>query len=227
MKRATILMVEDDHHIRNANRAALELAGYCVLEADTLAKGRAMAETCVPDLIILDILLPDGNGLRYCTELRGKSGVRILFLSALGTKGDILAGLRAGGDDYIAKPYDMDELLVRVETLLRRGKLIGVAEPPLRLNGLEMDFISRRAYLNNGDLLLETKEFAVLEALVKHRGGWLSAQELYAMVWGMEPCQDVRTVRVRVSGLRHKLREHGGEMDIESKRDRGYRLVER
>jgi len=93
--------VEDDLSILRVNRMALEMEGYRVLEAETLAAGREAVESENPDLIVLDITLPDGSGLEYCRELRGKSGVRILFLSALSAKEDSIAGLRAGGDDYI------------------------------------------------------------------------------------------------------------------------------
>ncbi len=130
MKPPTILIVEDDYDILRANRTALVLKGYSVLEADTLKKGRRFVKELSPDLIILDILLPDGNGLAYCEELRGKNDVPILFLSALNTKKDVLAGLRAGGDDYMSKPYDMDELILRVDALLRRTKL-------MRLKGMQ------------------------------------------------------------------------------------------
>lgn len=95
-----VLLIEDDADIRRANRTALELEGYRVLEADTLNKGRDIVEAGDVDLIVLDILLPDGNGLAYCRQLRG-GGIRILFLSALNTKEDTLTGLWAGGDDYI------------------------------------------------------------------------------------------------------------------------------
>lgn len=221
MKKAMILIIEDDYDIRSANCAALELEGYMVMEADTLARGRSMAEESAPDLIILDILLPDGNGLCYCEELRGKSGVRILFLSALGTKTDTLAGLRAGGDDYIAKPYDMEELLARVEALLRRGRLIGQEEPMLRLGGLELDSISRRALQNGRDILLKPKEFALLEVLVRSHGKTVAVDELYEKVWGMNSAGDVRTVKEHISRIRSKLGENSG-LSIVSERGRGY-----
>lgn len=224
MKRAKILIVEDDYDIRNANRAALEMEGYIVMEAETLERGRAIVEEMRPDLIILDILLPDGNGLNYCGELRGKSGVRILFLSALSTKADALAGLRAGGDDYISKPYDMEELLARVEALLRRGKLIGLEEPPLNLEGLELDFISRRALLNGRDILLKPKEFALLEILVRNRDRTVAVDELYEKVWGMDAAGDVRTVKEHISRIRGKLGEDSG-FSIISERGKGYCLV--
>lgn len=223
MRKAAILIVEDDRDILNANCAALELEGYDVLTADTLAKGRAIAEERSPDLIILDILLPDGNGLCYCEELRGVSGVRILFLSALNTMEDVLAGLRAGGDDYISKPYDIDELLLRVEALLRRGKLVGREEPTLRLGRLECDFISCRALLCGRDLLLKPKEFALLATLVRESGRTFSAAELYKMVWGMDMAGDARTVKEHISRIRSKLGKEGG-LSIISERGKGYCL---
>jgi len=223
MKDKTILIIEDDYDIGRANRAALELEGYQVMEADTLSKGRQIVEESLPDLIILDILLPDGNGLKYCEELRGKSGIRILFLSALNTKSDILAGLRAGGDDYMAKPYDMDELLLRVEALLRRGRLAGLEEPPLQAGGLFLDFTARRASLNGRDLLLKPKEFSLLEILLRNQGQTVSSGELYKKVWGMDTAGDVRTVKEHISRIRSKLGENS-TLTIVAERGRGYRL---
>lgn len=223
MKKATILIVEDDYDILSANSAALKLEGYDVLAADTLAQSRSIAEELSPDLIILDILLPDGNGLNYCEELRGKSGVRILFLSALNTRDDVLAGLRAGGDDYISKPYDMDELLLRIAVLLRRGRLIGQEEPPLRLGELELDFTSHRALLRSRDILLKPKEFALLATLAREPGRTISAAELYKKVWGMDMAGDVRTVKEHISRVRSKLGKESG-FSLVSERGKGYRL---
>ena len=223
MKKATVLIVEDDHDILSANRAALELEGYDVLAADTLSKGRSAVKELSPDLIILDILLPDGNGLSYCEELRGKSDIRILFLSALNTREDVLAGLRAGGDDYISKPYDMDELLLRVEALLRRGKLIGQVEPPLRLGGLELDFVSHRALIYGRDILLKPKEFALLSVLARESVRTFPAAELYRMVWGMDMAGDARTVKEHISRIRSKLGKECRFL-IVSERGKGYRL---
>jgi DNA-binding response OmpR family regulator len=223
MKDTTILIIEDDYDIRSANRTALELEGYQVMEADTLSKGRKLVEDSLPDLVILDILLPDGNGLLYCEELRGENGIRILFLSALNTKSDLLAGLRAGGDDYMSKPYDMDELLLRVEALLRRGKLIGIDEPAIPLDGLEMNFISRRTLLNGRDLLLKPKEFALLEILVRCHSRTVSVEELYEKVWNMDAAGDVRTVKEHISRIRSKLGDDS-TLSIVSERGKGYRL---
>lgn len=223
MSKAVVLLIEDDYDIRNANRTALELEGYEVFEADSLARGRHLAEENSPDLIILDILLPDGNGLYCCKELRGKSGARMLFLSALNTKSDVLAGLRAGGDDYISKPYDMDELVLRVEALLRRGGLNGLEESHLRAGGLLLDFTARRASLDGRDLLLKPKEFSLLEVLLHNQGQTVSSDELYQKIWGMDAAGDVRTVKEHVSRIRSKLGENSA-LTIVTERGKGYRL---
>lgn len=224
MNGAGILLIEDEPHVLRSNRIALELEGYRVLEADTLAKGREIAVRENPDLILLDILLPDGNGLEYCLELRGGSGVPILFLSALSEKEDVIAGLRAGGDDYITKPYLMEELLARVGALLRRGRMNAAAEQSIRLGGLEIHVSSRRACLEGKDLLLKPKEFALLEALASERDKYMTADALYEKLWGMDAAGDTDTVKVHVSKLRKKL-GNNAPVTIDQAWGKGYRLV--
>ncbi|RFZ77476.1 DNA-binding response regulator [Lacrimispora amygdalina] len=223
MSKSTILIVEDDAVILKTNRKALEIEGYRVLEAADLTAGRVQMEREIPDLIVLDILLPDGNGLRYCEELRSKSGVPILFLSALNTKADLITGLQAGGDDYIPKPYDMDVFLARVEALLRRSRLTGQGEEILCIGSLKLDTLSLRAFLKERDLLLKPREFALLATLAKNKGAFISTEALYKTVWGMEPASDTRTVKEHISRLRRKL---GGlsPVRIESERGKGYCL---
>ena len=221
MSGATILIVEDDHDISSANRTALELTGYRVIEADTLMKAREAVVQFSPDLILLDVLMPDGNGVRYCEELRGKCGVRILFLSALGAREDSMAGLRAGGDDYISKPYDMDELILHVEVLLRRGKLQGNEDEPERLGGLTLDYTAHRAMLQERDLLLTPKEFALLSVLARSSKHAVPTSDLYEKVWGMSAAGDARAVKEHISRIRSKL---GIGADIISERGKGYRL---
>lgn len=222
MNDAMILLVEDDVDILETNRDALEMKGYRVVTAETLAQAKACLEREEPDLIVLDITLPDGNGLEYSEELRG-GGVRILFLSALNTKEDTLVGLDAGGDDYLTKPYLIAELLARVDVLMRRGKLIGENEPPLRLGRLEINFTSRRAILDGEDLLLSPKEFTVLEILARNRGKFLPPEELYQKVWGMDAADNVQTVWEHISKLRRKL-SGDARIVIENERGKGYRL---
>ena len=225
MTGASILLVEDEFDVMNGNRIALELEGYRVLAADTLAKGRELVEREHPDLIVLDILLPDGNGLAYCQELRGKSGVRILFLSALNTKEDAIAGLRMGGDDYIAKPYLMDELLIRIETLLRRGKLIGTAEAPLRIGALEISSVPRMVRLNGQNLQFTPTELILLETLLRKRDQYIRTRELYERVWGMEAI-DTRPIKQHIRNMRSKLGDNA-PVAIESIQGKGYRIIKK
>ncbi len=215
----TILLIEDDPVILKTNCKALELQGYSVLCAGTLARGHTLLERNSPNLIVLDILLPDGSGLDYCEELRNKSSVPILFLSALGTSKDVVAGLQAGGNCYLSKPYDMDVLLAQVEAMLRHGNH---ADSALIFGELTLDMISRRASVDGRDLLARPREFALLEVLVRNRGCFVNQKELYQAVWGMDSAEDTRTVKEHISRLRRKLA--GCAVRIESERGKGYRI---
>lgn len=221
---ATILMIEDNPAILRTNRMALESACYCVLEANTLEAGRALAQREIPDLILLDILLPDGNGLDYCREVFGQSIPRILFLTAMNTPEDMIAGLRAGGDDYMTKPYLIAELLARVEAILRRPAKLQMEPSPLRVGALELNPTAGRAYLGERDLLLTPKELSLLESLLSRPGQFTTSTQLYEQVWGMEAV-DTRTVRQHVHRLREKLGENTPVL-IESEQGSGYRIVE-
>ncbi len=205
-EKITILIIEDDPVIMKTNCKALKLLGYSVLCADTIAKGRRIANLRKLDLILLDVLLPDGNGVEYCSEIRGESNIPILFLSALGSTENILAGFRAGGDDYISKPYDLDIFLAKVEAILRRNEYNRQYENDfLCMGNLKLDMRSRRAYLGERDLVLKPREFSVLEVLILQKGIPLNADELYGKVWALEAAGDVRTVWVHISTLRSKL----------------------
>ncbi|MCZ0704514.1 DNA-binding response OmpR family regulator [Natronobacillus azotifigens] len=202
-----ILIIEDDVNILKTNQKMLELAGYRVFATDTLESAHSIVNDENPDLLILEVLLPNGNGLNYCKELRLKSDIKILFLSSLCTKNDVINGFHVGGDDYMSKPYDMDELLVRIRALLRRGRLIKSEERVLRLGALELSLSSRRAFLNGEDLLLKPREFYLLEVLIRNRDQILTAQEIYQLIWGSE-ANDIRTVWVHMSMLRKKLADN-------------------
>lgn len=226
MSQATILLIEDNPDILRANAAELRMAHYRVLQAETLQAGRVLVQQEHPDLILLDILLPDGNGLDYCREIFGRSAPRILFLSALHTPQDVIAGLRAGGDDYMTKPYLMQELLARVEAILRRPKMDAPQQEPapLRIGTLEVNPTADRAYLRGEDMLLTPKELSLLQILLASKGQFIASTELYERLWGMEAL-DTRPVRQHIYNLREKLGEDAPVL-IESKQGRGYRIVE-
>ena len=216
-----ILIVEDDADIRAANRDLLELAGYRVVTASTLASGRDAVERNHPDLVILDVLLPDGSGLDLCRDLRKSDDVRILFLSALNTSEDVVEGLRRGGDDYLGKPYLTEELLLRVQALLRRGR-VRESSHDAWTGPLEWRPSARQVFADGEDLLLSPHEYAVLELLCANRGRWVSSEEVFREVWNVDPSGDLHVVHNHISTLRHKLAPHG--VKIETKRGQGYRV---
>lgn len=222
-----ILMIEDNQAILRTNRMMLELEGYPVLTAETLEQGREIMKREQPALILLDILLPDGNGLQYCRELLGHNGPRILFLSALNTPEDIIAGLRAGGDDYMTKPYLLEELLARVEALLRRPVVPGHEINSLCIGSLELKNTAggSRAYLGGKDLLLTPKELALLSILLQKQGEFVLTHVLYEQVWGMKAL-DTRTVKHHIRRLREKLVKDP-QIVIESEQGKGYRVLEK
>jgi DNA-binding response OmpR family regulator len=222
MENPLILIVEDDKNISRATSAILELQGYRVYCAGNLTEGKILAEKCCPDLIVLDILLPDGNGLDYCRTLREHNeGVRILFLSALNTKEDTINGLRAGGDDYLAKPYLTEEFLLRIDALLRRGcpgNGSMASEGPFTWNDSSL-----QVFFNGCDLELKPREYSVLEFLCREPGTFFSAEEIYREVWNADPSGSLSPVHNHIYGIRRKLKDSG--VKIEFIRSRGYRII--
>ncbi|MDL2272961.1 response regulator transcription factor [Oscillospiraceae bacterium OttesenSCG-928-G22] len=222
---ATILLVEDNRHILEINRGTLSDVGYRVLETETLAAAREILEQHHPDLLVLDVMLPDGDGVEFCTDLRAQGmTVPVLFLTAKGEKNDILEGLRAGGDDYLVKPYDLDIFLARIQTLLRRNAPAPTAVVLLKVGDMEMDFVARRVTRAGVDLLLTPKEFALLEQLFKYRDSYVPTATLYEDLWGMDSMGAVGTVKTRIFQLRRKLGEDA-PVQIEAVRGKGYRLI--
>lgn len=226
MKEWNILLVEDDAELLEYNRAYLERAGYQVSAAESAAAARAVLDREPPDLLVLDILLPDGSGLELCREFRTCHSAPILFLTCLGESEQVVQGLRCGGDDYITKPYRVEELLARIEAQLRRV-VMTAQDGTLCFDALTLDGRTRRAYLAGEDLMLKPKEFLLLAALARQRERPMTARELYAQVWGMTSNEDVRTVLVHISNLRAKLRGDREEPAVIIRHfgENGYRLA--
>ncbi len=225
MKHYHILLVEDDQEVLAGNARRLEAEGYRVSAAATIAQARKIVRAEAPDLVVLDIMLPDGSGLELCGELRAAAPVPVLFLTSLDDRKQVVEGLRAGGDDYLTKPYHLEELVARVEALLRRVELLRGATEFQEWGGLRLDLIRQRAYWQEKDLLLRPKEFQVLALLMRNRNRCTSSEELYAGVWG-QTAIDTRPVMTHVSTLRLKLIKAGCAVDVEHLRGRGYRLKE-
>ncbi len=218
----TILLIEDNPDIMKINRSVLQEQGYSVLEAVTLSQGQHLLTEKKPDLILLDILMPDGSGLDFCRRIRDHNGIPILFLTALGENTDIVNGLRSGGDDYLAKPYDLDVLCARVEVLLRRHRPSEYA--PLTFGSLHLTYTPREVFLGGGKLILKPKEFMILEYLMLHTGRYSSIEELYEKIWQPDTTPDIHTVWEHISRLRKKLNADP-TVRIISTRGKGYQLV--
>lgn len=155
---------------------------YSVLEAADAAQCRKLLSENDVDLVILDIMLPDGDGVSLCREIKAKYDIPILFLSALSENEDIITALRAGGDDYLPKPYDIQVLIARVEARLRA---VRKDKRYITFGSLKLDTISMAAYFADNDLLATHKEFSLLLMLVRNIGSTVQKAELYENVWGL------------------------------------------
>lgn len=216
-----ILLVEDDAALREAVAIALEEAGYAVCaEADGFSAQQAF-QAFRPDLAIVDVRLPAGpDGLALARHLRDRSDLPIIFLTAADDPEDRLAGFALGADDYVIKPFLLDELLARVRAVLRRS---GRTRPEAwQVDDLVLDEASRTAMRGGEALELTPTEFELLAVLMRHRGRVLSKLQLLAQVWGYED-YDPNVVEVHVSALRRKLEAHGGRL-IHTVRAAGYVL---
>jgi len=204
--RPRVLIIEDEKPIRAFLQASLAGEGHDVVEAETGREGLAQAAMWVPDLVILDLGLPDIDGLQVIRELREWSGVPILILSAREQERDKVAALDAGADDYLTKPFGIRELLARVRVALRHAAQLGSEEgTQTTIGDLTMDLEARRVLLAGKDLHLTPIEYNLLATLVRHAGKVLTHRFLLKEVWGPHRVDDVHYLRVFMAGLRRKI----------------------
>lgn len=226
---ANILVIEDEQPIRKFLRVSLESVGYGVREADTAAKGLGEATIQPPEAIVLDLGLPDADGLTVIAKIREWSSVPIIVLSARGRESDKVAALDAGADDYLTKPFGVGELLARLRASLRRaGAVPGEAiEPIFKVGDLAVDFPRREVFLGEQQVHLTPTEFRLLTVLVKNAGKVVTHRQLLKEVWGPESVHENQYLRVYLGQLRRKI-------EIDATRPRylkteagiGYRLVD-
>lgn len=222
-----ILLVEDDPNILRTNRRILEREGFTVLCAGTLQEARAKLAQHTPDALVLDIRLPDGSGLSFCEEIRPATFAPVLFLTALDEKSEIIEGLVAGGNDYITKPYDVDEFLARVKAQLRLAQVNRLAaeqSKTIKRGPLTLDTVAMRAYLKGEDMLLSGREFSVLLYLVKNEGKTLSAEQLYEGTWNQPMAGNASALWKCISRLKGKLAVSDGMVALTNFRNEGYML---
>ena len=212
-----ILLVEDNAQILRGNERLLIRRGYEVVTALTLKDARKALEARMPGLIVLDIMLPDGSGLDFIAQLRQTSRTPVLLLTGLTTPEDVVRGLRAGGDDYLTKPYDFGVLLARVAALLRRAEQV---PEKLTRDRLSLDVAAGAATLDGTDLLLTQKEFALLLIFTQNEGRFISAEYLYEKVWSQPMAGDSQAFRKALHNLRRKI--EGSGWQVEWSRGEGY-----
>ena len=200
-----VLVVEDEKQIRRFVRASLEEEGCRVFEAGTLAGGLVEAGERKPDLIMLDLGLPDGNGVDFIRDLRGWSDVPILVLSARSNEKDKVQALDAGADDYLTKPFGVADLRARARALLRRQSRTEDASPLFEFGEVRVD-LSRRVVTRNGEpVRLTPIEYRLLCVLLASAGKVLTQRHLLREVWGPSSVESTHYLRVYVGHLRHKL----------------------
>lgn len=210
--RKRILLVEDDEGLRSALSDRLEAEGYAVKMAADGAAGEAMAASGEFDLMLLDLMLPGKGGLDVCRDVR-RTGINlpILILTARGETYEKVLGLKLGADDYVTKPFEVIELLARIEALLRRsGRLPGPHHPRVRFGRVEVDLAKTEVVREGLPVPLSAKEFKLLRYLLDNRGRTLSREELLREVWRMRFASATRTVDVHVAGLRQKIEDEPG-----------------
>lgn len=227
MNRPIVLLVDDNIDILEANRRILTKAGYEIETAVTLAAARRCLKERPPNVIVLDVMLPDGSGIDFIGEIRQYTVAPILLLTAMAEKDQRIGGLRAGGDDYITKPYDVDELRERVAAFLRRDTMVRNDQPmqsKLLCGELTLDLGKSEAFIGETALLLSQKEFTLLLLLAQSEGITQKSEELYEKVWSRPMLEDSGALKTAVSRLRKKLVD--ADLDIVTVRGEGY-LFER
>jgi DNA-binding response OmpR family regulator len=220
-----ILLVEDEPAISEPFSKALAREGFDAVVASTLAEARRVVERREPDLILLDLRLPDGDGRDLARELRSRSRVPIIMLTARGTELDRIVGLELGADDYVVKPFSGAEVIARIRAVLRRtGALEADAAPatPIAIGALEVDPATRRARIGEEEIELSRKEFDLLLELARHAGQVVRREDLMSRVWDENWFGSTKTLDVHVGWLRRKL---GDPAWIETVRGVGFRCV--
>ncbi|WBO64610.1 response regulator transcription factor [Streptomyces camelliae] len=243
----TVLLAEDDRAIRHALERALTLEGYAVTAVADGVEALAQAHKTPPDVLVLDVMMPGIDGLQVCRVLRAEGNrTPILMLTALVETADRIAGLDAGADDYVVKPFDVEEVFARLRALLRRtspvpattgaGGGAGGSDAPradvqisdrqVEAAGIRMDLQARRAWRGKRELELTRTEFELLELLVRNAGIVLDHSTIYDRIWGYDFGPGSKNLAVYVGYLRRKLDEPGAPQLIHTVRGVGYVLRE-
>ncbi|MBX7223234.1 MAG: response regulator transcription factor [Blastocatellia bacterium] len=204
-KTPTILLVDDEPQILRALRPSLQVRGYDVRTARNGLEALEELHKLVPDLIILDLVMPEMSGLEVCRQVRTFSQVPIIVLSAKGAEGDKVAALDAGADDYVTKPFGMDELMARIRAVFRRLSPVEAASTTISVGDVTIDTEARKVLVSGHDVKLTPKEFEVFKFLVLNAGKVLTHRALLQAVWGWQSADQTEYLRVFINQLRRKI----------------------
>jgi len=202
---ARVLLVEDEASIAEPFAHALDRSGFQTTIAPTAGDALQLAHATDPDVVLLDLTLPDGDGRDVCRELRRTSSVPIIMLTARGTVTDRIVGLELGADDYVVKPFAAGEVISRIRAVLRRSRAPGRLPEHLHVGDLRIDLGARRAWLQDRELELSRKEFDLLSRLARDAGRVVSRETLISEVWDENWFGSTKTLDVHVATLRRKL----------------------
>ncbi|MDQ1423127.1 MAG: two-component system, OmpR family, response regulator MprA [Acidimicrobiaceae bacterium] len=223
---ARVLVADDDRAIRDALVRALELEGYVALAAPNGADALTVIRDAAPDLVLLDVMMPIVDGLTVCRVLRAeKDRTPVLMLTARTETSDRVAGLDAGADDYLSKPFELDELFARIRALLRRARPDDEADaggPALQIDDLRIEPAARRTWRGDEEIELSKTEFDLLELLVRNQGIVLDHSTIYDRIWGYDFGPDSKNLAVYISYLRRKLEGENRAKLIHTVRGVGY-----
>jgi len=220
----TILVVDDEKNIVQLARLYLSNEGFRVEAAYDGAQALEKARTIRPDLIVLDVMMPEMDGLSVCRELRKTSNVPIIILTARGDDVDRVVGLEIGADDYVTKPFNPRELVARVKAVLRRSQQEVPVQAVLEVDGLRLDADRREVTVEGQPITLRAKEFDLLSAFMRYAGIVLDRERLLQLVWGADYYGDTRTIDVHVAWLRERL-SGAKHVKIQTVWGVGYKLV--
>jgi len=201
----TVLVIDDEPQIRRFLRAGFELDGFLVLEAGNAGEGLKAATLRSPDLILLDLGLPDMDGGEVLERLRAWSDVPVIVLSVRTDEDQKVRVLENGADDYVVKPFGMAELLARARAAMRRHVRRSVGEPVVRSGPLAIDLVTRHVSLNGNRISLTRKEYRLLQVLGQHAGNVVTHQQLLKEIWGAGHVHFTQYLRILVRKLRHKI----------------------
>jgi two-component system response regulator RegX3 len=211
-RKRTVLLVEDERSITEPLAEALGREGFDTNVAETVSEALQLASQIEPDLVLLDVMLPDGSGFDVCRELRRTSQVPIIMLTARGEEADRIVGLELGADDYVVKPFSAREVVARIRAVLRRADAPApVEDKPIELGELRLD-PAKRELTKDGDVVeLSRKEFELLKLLMENAGSVVKRERVFEEVWDTTWYGSMKTLDVHISGLRRKLGDDSSE----------------